>query len=166
MNAEKFTRKSLEALQLAQNTAMAHSNQQIEQAHLCHALVSQDGGLISEILKKLNVQPAEVLKALEKAISEIPKLMSNGRANDRVYISMDVNEALQKAEEEAGHMKDEYVSVEHLFMGLIEKASRGMKALFDRFMITKDAVLKALLEVRGNVRVTTDSPENTYEALK
>lgn len=166
MNAEKFTRKSLEALQLAQNSALAHSNQQIEQAHLCHALISQDGGLISEILKKLNVQPAEVMKALEKAISEIPKLTSNGRANDRVYISMDVNEALQKAEEEAAHMKDEYVSVEHLFMGLIDKASRSMKALFDRFLITKDAVLKALLEVRGNIRVTTDSPENTYEALK
>ncbi|MBR3927574.1 MAG: ATP-dependent chaperone ClpB [Clostridia bacterium] len=166
MNAEKFTRKSLEALQLAQNTALSYSNQQIEQAHLCHALVSQDGGLISEILKKLNVQPGEVLKSLEKSISEIPKLMSNGRANDRVYISSDVNEALQKAEEEAAHMKDEYVSVEHLFMGLIEKASRGMKALFERFGISKDAVLKALIEVRGNVRVTTDSPENTYEALK
>ena len=166
MNAEKFTRKSLEALQLAQNNAIMHANSQIEQAHLMHALVAQEGGLISEILKKLKIQPDEVLASLERMIGEMPKVMSGGRANDRVYISQDVNEALLKAEEEAGHMKDEYVSVEHLFLGLIEKASRGMKALYNRFAITKDLVLKVLLDVRGNTRVTTDSPENTYEALK
>ncbi len=166
MNAEKFTRKSLEALQLAQNNALMHANSQIEQAHLLHALIAQDGGLISEILRKLKVQPDEVLNALEKMIAEMPKVMSGGRASDRVYISQEVNEALLKAEEEAAHMKDEYVSVEHLFIGLIEKASRGIKALLNRYSITKDQVLKVLLDVRGNARVTTDSPENTYEALK
>ncbi|MBQ4619532.1 MAG: ATP-dependent chaperone ClpB [Clostridia bacterium] len=166
MNAEKFTRKSLEALQLAQNNALMHANQQIEQAHLMHALISQDGGLISEILKKMNVSIPEVQTALEKMIGAMPKVMSASRENERVYISMDVNEALKSAEEEAAHMKDEYVSVEHLFIGLIEKASRGMKAMLDRFSVTKDKVLSALMDVRGNVRVTTDSPENTYEALK
>ena len=166
MNAEKFTRKSLEALQLAQNNALMHANQQIEQAHLLHALISQDGGLISEILKKMNVSIPEVQTALEKMIGAMPKVMSASRENERVYISMDVNEALKSAEEEAAHMKDEYVSVEHLFIGLIEKASRGMKAMLDRFSVTKDKVLSALMDVRGNVRVTTDSPENTYEALK
>ncbi|MBE5792289.1 MAG: ATP-dependent chaperone ClpB [Clostridiales bacterium] len=166
MNAEKFTRKSLEALQLAQNNAIMHANSQIEQAHLLHALIAQDGGLISEILRKLKVQPDEVMNALEKMIAEMPKVMSGGRASDRVYISQEVNEALLKAEEEAAHMKDEYVSVEHLFIGLIEKASRGIKALLNRYSITKDQVLKVLLDVRGNARVTTDSPENTYEALK
>ena len=166
MNAEKFTRKSLEALQLAQNNALMHANQQIEQAHLLHALISQDGGLISEILKKMNVSIPQVQTALEKMIGAMPKVMSASRENERVYISMDVNEALKSAEEEAAHMKDEYVSVEHLFIGLIEKASRGMKAMLDRFSVTKDKVLSALMDVRGNVRVTTDSPENTYEALK
>ena len=166
MNAEKFTRKSLEALQLAQNNAIMNANSQIEQAHLCHALIAQDGGLIAEILKRIKIQPEEVLGALERMIGEMPKVMSGGRANDRVYISQDVNEALLKAEEEAAHMKDEYVSVEHLFLGLIEKASRGMKALLNRYSITKDQVLKVLQDVRGNTRVTTDSPENTYEALK
>ena len=158
MNAEKFTRKSLEALQLAQNNALMHANQQIEQAHLLHALISQDGGLISEILKKMNVSIPEVQTALEKMIGAMPKVMSASRENERVYISMDVNEALKSAEEEAAHMKDEYVSVEHLFIGLIEKASRGMKAMLDRFSVTKDKVLSALMDVRGNVRVTTDSP--------
>ena len=166
MKAEKFTRKSLEALQLAQNNALMHANQQIEQAHLLHALISQDGGLISEILKKMNVSIPEFQLALEKMIGAMPKVTSASRENERVYISMDVNEALKSAEEEAAHMKDEYVSVEHLFIGLIEKASRDMKAMLDRFSVTKDKVLSALMDVRGNVRVTTDSPENTYEALK
>jgi len=163
MNAEKFTRKSLEAIQLAQNEAMKNNHRTIEQAHLIYALISQDGGLIYEILKKMEVRPEDVLEGAEKIIMEIPRV-SGGRS-DGIYISTDVNQVLMHAEEEAGHMKDEYVSVEHLFLALAEKANYRVKRLFESFNITKDRVLSVLQNVRGNTRVTTDSPESTYDAL-
>ncbi len=166
MNAEKFTRKSLEAIQLAQQTALRYSNMQIEPPHLLYALLAQDGGLIPELLKKLEVSPEDLMGVCGSLIARIAKISGSGREADKVYISQDVNRALMAAEDEAAHMKDEFVSVEHLFIGLIEQAPQNMKRVFEQYGINKDKVLASLQAVRGNVRVTTDTPEATYEALK
>ncbi len=166
MNAEKFTKKSLEALQLAQQIALRYSNMQIEQPHLMYALLAQDGGLIPELLKKMEVSRETLESAVSGLIERLPRVSGSGREADKVYISQNVNRALVCAEDEAEHMKDEYVSVEHLFIGLIEQAESGLKRVFTQFGIGKDNVLGVLQAVRGNVRVTTDTPEATYEALK
>ena len=166
MDASKFTKKSLEALQLGQQIALRYSNMQIEQPHLLSALLSQDGGLTPELLKKMEVNTTSLKEACDELVSRIPRVSGPGHEPDKVYISQDVNQALLAAEDEAAHMKDEYVSVEHLLIGLIERANPQMKRLFEQFGIEKDKVMAALQTVRGNVRVTTDSPEATYEALK
>ena len=166
MDASKFTKKSLEALQLAQQVALRYSNMQIEQPHLLSALLSQDGGLTPELLKKMEVNTTSLKEACDELVSRIPRVSGPGHEPDKVYISQDVNQALLAAEDEAEHMKDEYVSVEHLLIGLIERANSQLKRLFEQFSIEKDKVMAALQTVRGSVRVTTDSPEATYEALK
>ncbi len=165
MNAEKFTRKSLEALQLAQQTALKYGAMQIEQQHLLHALLTQDGGLTPEILKKMGVNVSRLTADILSVIERTPRVSGSGREPDRVYISQDVNNALSAAESEAERMKDEYVSVEHLLLGLIEAAAGKSAETLKNHNITKNALLTALQTVRGNNRVTTDSPEDTYEAL-
>ena len=165
MNAEKFTRKSLEALQSAQQTALRYGNMQIEQAHLLYALLTQDGGLTPEILKKISVDVGRFTQECLRVIERTPRVSGSGREADKVYISPDVNNALMAAESEAERMKDDYVSVEHVLLGLIECAAGQVAALFKNHSITKDKLLGALQGVRGNTRVTTDSPEDTYEAL-
>ncbi|MBR4236517.1 MAG: AAA family ATPase, partial [Clostridia bacterium] len=165
MNAEKYTRKSLEALQLAQQTAIKNGNLQIEQAHILYALLTQDGGLTPEILKKLGVSTDVFARECLKIIERTPRVSGGGREPDKVYISQDVNNTLMTAESEAERMKDDYVSVEHMLLGLVETASGQVAALFKRYAVTKDKLLTALQSVRGNTRVTTDSPEETYEAL-
>ena len=165
MNAEKYTRKSLEALQLAQQTALKYGNQQIEQQHLLYALLTQDGGLTPEILKKLNVDTRRFTDDCLRVIERTPRVSGGGREMDKVYISQDVNNSLISAESEAERMKDEFVSVEHVLLGLIQCAGGETAKLFKTYLITKDRLLGALQTVRGNNRVTTDSPEDTYEAL-
>ena len=165
MNAEKFTRKSLEALQLAQQTALKYGNMQIEQAHLLYAMLTQEGGLTPEILKKLGVNVESFKDECLRAIERTPKVSGSGRDMDKVYVSSDVNNALMAAESEADRMKDDYVSVEHILLGLCESAAGQVATLFKNHAISKDKVLKALQSVRGSNRVTTDSPEDTYEAL-
>ena len=165
MNAEKFTRKSLEALQSAQQTALRYGNMQIEQAHLLYALLTQDGGLTPEILKKINVDVSRFTQECLRVIERTPRVSGSGREMDKVYISPDVNNALMAAESEAERMKDDYVSVEHVLLGLIECAAGQVAALVKNHGVTKDKLLGALQSVRGNTRVTTDSPEDTYEAL-
>ena len=165
MNAEKFTRKSLEALQLAQQTALKYGNMQIEQQHLLYALLTQEDGLTPEILKKLDVNVSKFNADCLTVIERTPKVSGSSRDMDKVYISSDVNNALMAAESEAERMKDEYVSVEHLLLGLCECASGQMATLLKNYAISKDKVLKALQSVRGSNRVTSDSPEDTYEAL-
>ncbi|MBO7385601.1 MAG: type VI secretion system ATPase TssH, partial [Clostridia bacterium] len=165
MNAEKFTRKSLEALQSAQQTALRYGNMQIEQAHLLYALLTQDGGLTPEILKKINVDVSRFTQECLRVIERTPRVSGSGREMDKVYISPDVNNALMAAESEAERMKDDYVSVEHVLLGLIECAAGQVAALVKSHGVTKDKLLGALQSVRGNTRVTTDSPEDTYEAL-
>ena len=165
MNFNNYTQKSLEAVQSARDLAVQNSHQQMEQVHLLLALLRQDGGLIPQLLRKMDVTVESLEAAAAAELRKIPGV-SGSRDADRFYISADVDAAFQKAEEEAKTMKDEFVSVEHLFLGLLETARGGVKNLFDTYRITKENVLKALQAVRGNQRVTTDNPEGTYDALE
>ena len=165
MNFNNYTQKSLEAVQSARDLAVQNNHQQMEQVHLLLALLRQDGGLIPQLLRKMDVTVESLEAAAAAELRKIPAV-TGSRDADRFYITADVDAAFQKAEEEAKTMKDEYVSVEHLFLGLLETARGGVKTLFDTYRITKENVLKALQAVRGNQRVTTDNPEGTYDALE
>ena len=165
MNFNNYTQKSLEAVQSARDLAVQNNHQQMEQVHLLLALLRQDGGLIPQLLRKMDVNVERLEAAAAAELRKIPAV-TGSRDADRFYITADVDAAFQKAEEEAKTMKDEYVSVEHLFLGLLETARGGVKTLFDTYRITKENVLKALQAVRGNQRVTTDNPEGTYDALE
>ena len=165
MDIQKFTQKSIETIQKAQNLAIEHENSQIDQEHLLYALLIRENSLIKELLKKMNVSE-EFERTIKKEIDNKPSMHSNARQMNQVYISRDVDEALTAAENTAEKMKDEYVSVEHIMIGLIDKANSKLKELFRTFNINKNSFLKVLSEVRGNTRVTTDNPEETYDALK
>ncbi len=165
MNTGKFTQKTMEALKQAQQMALTYQNVQVEQAHLCHALLAQPEGLIPQLLNKINIDGNLLAGAMEEVVGRIPKMSGPGREPDKVYVSPDVERALLAGEQRAGQMKDEYLSVEHVWLGLMEKPDRVVKPILDRFQIKADAFLKALSSVRGATRVTTDSPENTYDAL-
>ena len=165
MDIQKFTQKSIEAIQKAQSLAIEHENSQIDQEHLLYALLIGDNSLIKELLKKMNVSD-EFEKAIKREIDNKPSMHSSARQMDQVYISRDTDEALTDAQNTAEKMKDEYVSVEHIMIGLIDKANSKLKELFRTFNINKNNFLKVLSEVRGNTRVTTDNPEETYDALK
>ncbi|MGI6237330.1 MAG: ATP-dependent chaperone ClpB [Candidatus Excrementavichristensenella sp.] len=165
MDANKFTQKTMEIIRDAQNTAIRRQNQQIEQVHLLHAMLSQEGGLVPELLGKIHVDARAMLRACEQALSAIPSVSGPGREAGRVYIAQDVDRVLAAAEEAAKHMKDEYISVEHLLLGLLDEGNGTIKGLFTRFGVKKDGVLQALQGVRGNTRVTSDTPEDTYDVL-
>ena len=165
MNIQKFTQKSIEAIQKAQSLVIENENSQIEQEHLLYALLIGENSLIKELLKKMNVGE-EFQKTVKNEIDNKPRMHSEARQMEQVYISRDVDEALTDAENTADKMKDEYVSVEHIMLGLIDKANSKLKQLFKTFNIDKNNFLKVLLEVRGNTRVTSDNPEETYDALK
>ena len=165
MNSQKLTQKSIEAIQKAQSLAVENENSQIDQEHLLYALLIQDGSLIKELLKKMNVRE-EFEEEIKREISKKPRMHSNARQMDQVYIARDVDEALTEAENIAEKMKDEYVSVEHIMLGLLDKANSNLKSLFRTFNIDKNSFLKVLSDVRGGQRVTSDNPEETYDALK
>ncbi len=165
MDIQKFTQKSIEAIQKAQNLAIEHENSQIDQEHLLYALLIVENSLIKELLKKMNVS-SEFENAIKREIDNKPSMHSNARQMDQVYISRDTDEALTDAQNTAEKMQDEYVSVEHIMIGLIDKANSKLKELFRTFKIDKNSFLKVLSEVRGNTRVTTDNPEGTYDVLK
>ena len=165
MNFNNYTQKSIEAVQSAQQLAVQNSHQQMEQVHLLLALLQQEGGLIPQLLKKMDVTVESLEAAAEAELRKIPGVRTS-QAMDSFYVSADVQAAFNAAEQQAQTMKDEYVSVEHLFLGLLETARGGVKELFKTYQITKERVLKALQEVRGNQRVTTDNPEGTYDALE
>ncbi len=165
MNFNNYTQKSIEAVQSAQQLAVQNSHQQMEQVHLLLALLRQEGGLIPQLLKKMDVTVESLEAAAEVELRKIPGVRTS-QAMDSFYVSADVQAAFNAAEQQAQTMKDEYVSVEHLFLGLLEAARGGVKELFKTYQITKERVLKALQEVRGNQRVTTDNPEGTYDALE
>ena len=166
MNMEKFTKRSLEAIREAQQVAIEHQNMQIDQQHLLYALTAQQEGLIPQLFTALNIEPQRVLSACEREIERIPKVSGPGRDPEKVYISQSVDAALNEAEKQAEHMKDEYVSVEHIVLALMEKPNGVLKRLFSEVGLTRDAFLKQLQAVRGNARVTSDQPEDTYDALK
>ena len=165
MDLEKMTQKSIEALRDAQRVAQEYGNQQITQLHLLDSLITQEGGLNAELLQKMGVNVEGMRRELRSEIDRLPKI---GGAVDpeRLYVSREANEALEEAQAQAGKMKDEFVSVEHLMLALILKADRDLKKLFATHRVTKDAFLKALKEVRGNQRVTGNNPEETYDVLK
>ena len=165
MNFNSYTQKSLEAVQSAQNLAISQNHQQMEQVHLLLALLRQEGGLIPQLLQKMGVTVESLDAAAAAELKKIPGVIGSRDAT-RFYITQDVDAAFQAAEARAKSMKDEYVSVEHLFLGLLETAAGGVKELFSTYRITVESCLQALQTVRGNQRVTTDNPEGTYDALE
>ena len=165
MNAQKFTQKSLEAIQEAQNIALEHNSMQIEQEHLVCALLEQKDGLIPQLMKKMGTDPDALLHAVEQRMEGLPGVTGPGRESGKIYVSGDVDQNLAAAEREAGRMKDEYVSVEHIMMAVLEKPNTGMSRIFQQFGVTKDQFLSVLATVRGNTRVTSDTPEETYDSL-
>ena len=165
MNFQNYTQKSLEAVQSAQKIAVNNGHQQLEQVHILLALLQQEGGLVPQLLRKMEITVESLEAAANAELRKIPSVKTSREA-DRFYISADADAALNAAEERAKTMHDEYVSVEHLLLGLLETARGGVKNLFSTYNITAEAVLKALQSVRGNQRVTSDSPEGTYDALE
>ena len=165
MNFGNYTQKSLEAVQGAQQLAVQNGNPQLEQIHLLVALLRQEGGLIPQLLKKMDVTVESFEAAAIAELNKLPRV-SGSREADRFYISSDTDATFTAAQDQAQIMHDEFISVEHIFLGLLESAREGVKRLFDMYRITKEAALKALQSVRGNQRVTTDNPEGTYDALE
>ncbi len=167
MNIQKFTQKSLEAIQNAQSIAIENQNSQIEQEHLLYALVEQENSLIKQLLKTILSNLEENFEIeLKSLINKQPKMTGGGRPSGSIYVSQDVDMVLNDSEKIASKMKDEYISVEHIMISIFDNANTEIKDLFKKFNINKNDFLKALLNVRGNTRVTTDSPEETYDALK
>ena len=165
MNTQKLTQKSLEAIQAANGLAVENQNQQIEQVHLLSALLEQEGGLIPQPLEKMGVSVDNVQIQLKNAIDNLPAVTGSGRKADEVYVSQDVDRALREAEKEAARMKDDFVSVEHLVLGLFDAMGKELQNVLKPFSVTKDAFLAALMKVRGNQRVTDQNPEETYDVL-
>ena len=165
MNLQNFTQKSQEAIQNAQNLAIRNNHQQLEQIHLLIALLQQDGGLVPQLLRKMDITVESLQAAAQAELRKLPGV-TGAREADKIYISNDLNQTLIAAQDRAEHMKDDFISVEHLLLGLLDTAQGGVRNLFSTYRITADAVMKALQAVRGNQRVTSDSPEGTYDALE
>ena len=163
MDTNRFTQKSLEALQAAQQLAQSYGNAQVEQVHLLYALLSQENGLIGQLMSKLGLNTQQVQTACESAVNRLPKISGS---NQQPYVTASLSQALTEAENQMKQMRDEYISVEHLFLGLLEKADSTVRPLFASLNITKPKFLEALQAVRGSARVTSEDPESTYDALK
>ena len=166
MNAEKLTQKSAEAIRLAQTLAQEYGNPQIEQIHLLAALLSDEAGLIPQLLTGMGVTLPSFMAAVKDRMERQPRVTSSAREPGKIYISNETEKTLNRAEAVAGEMKDEFTSVEHLFLALLDTAGRELAALFSDYRIGREAALQALTAVRGNQRVTSDNPEETYAALK
>ena len=165
MNLQNFTQKSQEAIQNAQNLAIRNNHQQLEQIHLLTALLQQDGGLVPQLLRKMDITVESLQAAAQAELRKLPGV-TGAREADKIYISNDLNQTLIAAQDRAEHMKDEFISVEHLFLGLLDTARGSVKNLLSTYRIQADEAMKALQAVRGNQRVTSDSPEGTYDALE
>ena len=165
MTNQQFTEKSREALAAAQQLTIEYQNQEVTQEHLAYALLSDAQGLIPQLLTKMGKRPQEIASRLETMIARQPKVTGSGREPDKIYISNDVEKALVAARDRAERMKDEYLSVEHLFLGLLEKPTRAMADLWRSYAIDEKSFLPALQSVRGNARVSSENPEETYDAL-
>ncbi len=166
MNMNQFTQKSLAAIQGAQNIAAEYGNQQIEQPHLLLALLSDSEGLIPQLLTAMGMTLPSFQAAVQAEVNKLPKISGGGRQAEKVYIAQDVDKAIRGAESVAASMKDEYISVEHLLLGLLDNPNTALKELLRTYNVTREKVMQALAAVRGNQRVTSDNPEETYDALK
>ena len=162
MNINKFTQKSMEAVQNCEKLAYEYGNQQIGQEHLFYSLLKLDDSLILKLLTKMGITKELIINEAEQKLAGLPKVSGAGQ----VYISNDLNKVLINAEDESKAMGDEYVSVEHIFLAMIKYADRTMKELFRQYNISRDTFLKALSTVRGNQRVVSDNPEATYDTLE
>ena len=162
MNMQKLTQKSLDAIKSAESFALEYGSSELYSIHLLYSLLSQEGGLIPELITAMGIDSEALKTETERAVSALPKVSGNAQ----VYASRELSNALSAAEKRADAMNDEYISVEHLFLGLCDKPSNDVKKLFSSFNITTDAFLLALSKVRGNARVTSPEPEDTYNALK
>ena len=165
MDTNKLTQKSAEAIRNAQELAIQYGNPQIEQVHLLCSLIFQEDGLVPQLLTKMGLTLESFRAAVGAEVEKLPKVSGARQANN-MYISQDVDRALNAAEERARSMKDEFTSVEHLLLGLLAQADPTLKKLFQTYRVTDEAVMQALSSVRGNQRVTSDNPEETYDALK
>ena len=164
MNLNQFTQKSVEAIQAAQQLAGERQNQQIRQEHLLLCLLEQKEGLIPQLMQKIGIDPAALRQKLTAAVERLPQVSGSGAG--QMYLSRELEQALNEAEKIAGEMHDEYTSVEHLMLGLLEKADDTLTGLFREAGLTKEKFMAALRQVRGNRSVTTDTPEDTYDVLK
>ncbi|MBQ3084887.1 MAG: type VI secretion system ATPase TssH, partial [Clostridia bacterium] len=159
MNADRFTEKSLEALQIAEQTASANKNASVEQVHLLYGLLTQQNGFVGGIMKKMGVQGLE--EDCRRLLQELPTLSGNAQ----LMVSGGLNQALLAAEKQAAQMGDSYISVEHLMYGLLEQAEPALKKVFSNHNINKKNYLAALKELRGNQQVNSQNPEDTYDVL-
>ena len=162
MNINKFTQKSMEAVQICEKLAYEYGNQQIEQEHLFYSLLTLDDSLILKLLTKMGISKELITNEAQQKLAGLPKVSGSSQ----VYISNDLNKVLINAEDESKTMGDEYVSVEHIFLSMLKYADRTMKELFRQYGITRDTFLQALSTVRGNQRVVSDNPEATYDTLE
>ena len=166
MNIEQMTQKTREALQAAQRIAVEYSNNAVEQEHLLAALAQQQDGLIPQMLQTLGVDANAFANAALQKVEALPRVTGSGRDPEKIYISGDLDRALNAAEQQAKQMKDEYISVEHVFLGILQRPSKDASEIFKTFGITTEKFMQTLSTVRGNQRVTSDNPEDTYNALK
>ncbi len=166
MNLQRFTQKSIEAIKAAQDLTVENGNQQVRQEHLLTALLRQQDGLISEMIRKMGASPENLINDLEQEINQLPKVSGSGIDPERIYITREVDAALTEAEQQANQMRDDYVSVEHIMLGVLTKPQENIKKLLSDSGITVNSFLSALKDIRGNQRVTTDNPEETYDVLK
>ena len=166
MNGNQYTQKSIEAINAAQALAGEYGNQELAQAHLLSALLESGDGLIPQLLTRMGIDAQAVRAAAQAAVEKLPRVSGSAREQGKVYVTADMDKALREAAKEAERMKDEYISVEHLMLGLLAAPDRDVKELFRTCGIDRDRFLQALSAVRGAARVTSDSPEDTYDALK
>lgn len=160
MNINKFTQKSLEAVNQCEKVAYDNGNQEIDQEHLLYSLLSIEDSLIQKLIHKMEIDPSTFLYRIQEALNKRPKVTGG-----QVYIGNDLNKVLIYAEDEAKRMGDAYVSVEHLFLSLLKQPNREVKEIFKEFKITRERFLQVLSTVRGNQKITTDNPEDTYDTL-
>ncbi len=160
MNINKFTQKSLQAVQQCEKIAMEYGNQEIEQEHLLYALLTQEDSLILKLMQKMGLDGNAVINRIEEALRKLVKVQGG-----QLHVGQHLNNALVYAEDEARQMGDEYVSVEHLFLSVLKYANKEMKNVFRELGISREGFLQALSTVRGNQRVTSDNPEDTYDTL-
>ncbi len=166
MNTQKLTQKSIEAIQDAQSYSVEYGNPQIEQEHLVYALMLQENGLIPELIKKMGIDQKAFTNSIKKEVEKLPKMSGGGRENGKVYISAEVENTLVAAERTAEKMKDEFVSVEHIMIAVVDKPNSAIKRVLTEYLFEQSKFMNVLASVRGNTRVTTDTPEDTYDALE